>query len=94
MQQRDAEIGRLLGELRDCQHRQQVEQLITINIIFELMLVCSCAGEVFTAEQETTDKTGQHAWSFNAYNVKYQDCLLYTSPSPRDATLSRMPSSA
>ena len=30
--------------------------------------------------------------------VKHQDglpsCLLYTSPSPRDATLSRMPSSA
>ena len=25
---------------------------------------------------------------------KYKDCLLYTSPSPRDATLSRMPSSA
>ena len=24
----------------------------------------------------------------------YWDCLLYTSPSPRDATLSRMPSSA
>ena len=24
----------------------------------------------------------------------YADCLLYTSPSPRDATLSRMPSSA
>ena len=26
--------------------------------------------------------------------VRYKDCLLYTSPSPRDATLSRMPSSA
>ena len=25
---------------------------------------------------------------------QYKDCLLYTSPSPRDATLSRMPSSA
>ena len=25
---------------------------------------------------------------------EYLDCLLYTSPSPRDATLSRMPSSA
>ena len=25
---------------------------------------------------------------------QYHDCLLYTSPSPRDATLSRMPSSA
>ena len=24
----------------------------------------------------------------------FDDCLLYTSPSPRDATLSRMPSSA
>jgi len=32
-----------------------------------------------------------------AYNDKlgdFNDCLLYTSPSPRDATLSRMPSSA
>ena len=25
---------------------------------------------------------------------EYESCLLYTSPSPRDATLSRMPSSA
>ena len=27
-------------------------------------------------------------------SLMYKDCLLYTSPSPRDATLSRMPSSA
>ena len=27
-------------------------------------------------------------------NITFQICLLYTSPSPRDATLSRMPSSA
>ena len=27
-------------------------------------------------------------------NLHLYDCLLYTSPSPRDATLSRMPSSA
>ena len=26
--------------------------------------------------------------------IDYWTCLLYTSPSPRDATLSRMPSSA
>ena len=25
---------------------------------------------------------------------QYEDCLLYTSPSPRDRSLSRMPSSA
>ena len=28
------------------------------------------------------------------FNAKKSSCLLYTSPSPRDATLSRMPSSA
>ena len=28
------------------------------------------------------------------FRVKVKHCLLYTSPSPRDATLSRMPSSA
>ena len=42
-------------------------------------------------------------WIFSAYELmrtwrekisKYLNCLLYTSPSPRDATLSRMPSSA
>ena len=32
---------------------------------------------------------GDEAASFEQYS-----CLLYTSPSPRDATLSRMPSSA
>ena len=26
--------------------------------------------------------------------IEWKTCLLYTSPSPRDATLSRMPSSA
>ena len=30
----------------------------------------------------------------NAVRVLRRACLLYTSPSPRDATLSRMPSSA
>ena len=28
------------------------------------------------------------------WHASHQHCLLYTSPSPRDATLSRMPSSA
>ena len=35
-------------------------------------------------------------WQYN-YGRTYEElkcCLLYTSPSPRDATLSRMPSSA
>ena len=39
--------------------------------------------------------SGFHTVSIlNPSNVKPSICLLYTSPSPRDATLSRMPSSA
>ena len=34
------------------------------------------------------------AVDFQFKNKQYTTCLLYTSPSPRDATLSRMPSSA
>ena len=33
-------------------------------------------------------------WVNDKYEYLYNFCLLYTSPSPRDATLSRMPSSA
>ena len=32
--------------------------------------------------------------SLMVVDMPYNTCLLYTSPSPRDATLSRMPSSA
>ena len=31
---------------------------------------------------------------YNPEELKYEHCLLYTSPSPRDRTRSRMPSSA
>ena len=31
---------------------------------------------------------------YNSTNSQYESCLLYTSPSPRDLSTSRMPSSA
>ena len=34
------------------------------------------------------------SYSYATYGALTITCLLYTSPSPRDATLSRMPSSA
>ena len=40
-----------------------------------------------------TDKEAQRIAEWLS-DSKYIICLLYTSPSPRDATLSRMPSSA
>ena len=44
---------------------------------------------------EMTGEVCLDAWGSNGYNGwPLHICLLYTSPSPRDATLSRMPSSA
>ena len=47
--------------------------------------------------EENKDKPKTHSSSSKDEGPKRQTvegCLLYTSPSPRDATLSRMPSSA
>ena len=35
-----------------------------------------------------------YAWGIPSIGIHHMDCLLYTSPSPRDGLLSRMPSSA
>ena len=43
---------------------------------------------------ENLHREFQHAGSDVVEAFTYNGCLLYTSPSPRDATLSRMPSSA
>ena len=46
---------------------------------------------------EITNIVGTNRHEYSNYDVEmtmFDCCLLYTSPSPRDATLSRMPSSA
>ena len=52
----------------------------------ELKIAHLSTGEILRKEIEMGTKVGLIA--------KDYICLLYTSPSPRDATLSRMPSSA
>ena len=45
--------------------------------------------------RQTFQKDGKYIfWGGLTLEAKGEGCLLYTSPSPRDATLSRMPSSA
>ena len=51
-------------------------------------MAVSIDGEKVEALVEGLDAMLDHM------NDDYRGCLLYTSPSPRDATLSRMPSSA
>ena len=46
-----------------------------------------------TGKQENTIQFNYHIGD-QLINIKYRDCLLYTSPSPRDRQKSRMPSSA
>ena len=53
--------------------------------------IIECCGELIS---ETIVKRVKEANFFTILADEAMDCLLYTSPSPRDATLSRMPSSA
>ena len=50
----------------------------------------------FSLEQNVDILSAYHVERFTYLrdNEQYQDCLLYTSPSPRDREKSRMPSSA
>ena len=45
------------------------------------------------AEVIRIDRSSQHGHG-NTLDFQHRSCLLYTSPSPRDGLLSRMPSSA
>ena len=73
----------------------------------EAGLKTACISKVFPTRSHTSaaqggisaalGNMGEDDWRWHMYDtVKGADwfCLLYTSPSPRDATLSRMPSSA
>ena len=51
---------------------------------------CTPLGCIMMLKDALGDLSGMHAVVVGRSNI----CLLYTSPSPRDATLSRMPSSA
>ena len=50
-------------------------------------------GTPITAKEKELDNVIRF-WTRSPATDPYKYCLLYTSPSPRDATLSRMPSSA
>ena len=48
----------------------------------------------FNQNRTIVPKSNQINNSIKSLNQKVKNCLLYTSPSPRDGLLSRMPSSA
>ena len=60
------------------------------------ILITGAAGFIGFHVAKTLLTRGEHIVAVDNLNDYYDVslCLLYTSPSPRDATLSRMPSSA
>ena len=67
-----------------------------ISAVIALGLGTAANAQVnLTAETASPGSApGVSVISLSEVAAKYNVCLLYTSPSPRDATLSRMPSSA
>ena len=70
------------------------------KLLIYMISFCSVLGLVSNAVANTyTDAGPTHFWN-DPCNwslgvvPKYSPCLLYTSPSPRDLSTSRMPSSA
>ena len=67
----------------------------------QLRRMCkNIAEEISAGPQQVNIHTGEDreevtasSWMEGVYDIRYT-CLLYTSPSPRDGLLSRMPSSA
>ena len=52
------------------------------------------AADYASSARRGADVSAQNNCSLEALSVALYACLLYTSPSPRDGLLSRMPSSA
>ena len=66
-----------------------------VNVLVLLLCLAALIAHEFIAHYDvhyTTDKREISIWEVHAHN--YLSCLLYTSPSPRDLSTSRMPSSA
>ena len=59
----------------------------------EILLVADSVSNEKDLPRETIFEAIEFALA-SAAKKRYKDCLLYTSPSPRDKRQSRMPSSA
>ena len=73
---------------------QKVGYIDSDAILAEMPQVKQAQANLEVLRKQLTTKGQQMITDFQTKYQELQTCLLYTSPSPRDATLSRMPSSA
>ena len=68
--------------------------LLALSRLIATFVMFVAAIPMVTAQEEKAKKELETAEAVAARVVRDCFCLLYTSPSPRDGLLSRMPSSA
>ena len=73
---------------------EQIDRIILFAAVATVAVLIHELGHAFAAKSQGTTAPPQISLEGFAGLTRYRLCLLYTSPSPRDATLSRMPSSA
>ena len=79
----------LLSKLTDSKELKRIRSEITENVLKDYIV------ESFALVKHACKLLYGQEWLAVGQKIKWEMiCLLYTSPSPRDATLSRMPSSA
>ena len=80
------------GSLDVHEFRKLAALLRSVHALDQMPGVIYCGGKLMNPSQNPA--VARAARLTELYSRPYEPCLLYTSPSPRDATLSRMPSSA
>ena len=77
-------------------YKKETEELINIaNLAYKHWeTYWTGFNSTYVCEEILKDFENLNDFKFFIYGGFSSSCLLYTSPSPRDATLSRMPSSA
>ena len=82
---------RIMKTPEDYEEQKQIE---TERMSFEIEDAEKISGPLFSMPKAMEQNSDASQKSETTPMPKAKSCLLYTSPSPRDATLSRMPSSA
>ena len=74
--------------------RQQYRKMANASKIKTVLTNYSLNESLLEIEEELLSLEILNIDDIKSLHQKYKDCLLYTSPSPRDLSTSRMPSSA
>ena len=75
-------------------YKQALYTLVTVFFFWGFIAASNGVFIPFCKTYFSLDQFQSQLIDFAFYGAYYIGCLLYTSPSPRDGLLSRMPSSA